>query len=199
MKGGDKPVAQTLGVAMPQQRLLDLRQRVSRLPDQAGVLQRIATVGQARSGTVVHDHRQPSQNPRVARIGKYVNSLDTRMRGLYEHAATARSWDDDDLADFAAELAGMAEAHEIIIVYLDEQDGGGQGGTTSADCRRLYDACVNTECGPGGDGGLVCVCCTPCSLEYIGCMRRVITGLMRGAGGTTHNDPGNPDPVRRTP
>jgi hypothetical protein len=98
-----------------------------------------------------------------------------RVAALLDRAANLADDDDEELTRLAQELSWAKMTVEIIVA---RDNTGGTGVTCATGCAGEYDQCV----GENGceTGGWVCICCVPCSIQYMGCMRRCILG---GSGG----------------
>jgi hypothetical protein len=92
---------------------------------------------------------------------------------LLLQAADAHNWNPRQIAEFAHHMSWAMLAAEALTSTIARDNS--PGGTTPATaCREQYDQCMlQNNC----TRSLICICCIPCSLEYIGCMRHVFGGL----------------------
>lgn len=60
--------------------------------------------------------------------------------------------------------------HKNVVVMF--QDNGGGGGTTSISCKDKYDNCMEAH---NCTHSTLCICCIPCSIEYMGCIKDILT------------------------
>ena len=167
-------------------RRTDLENRAQGMFNQA-LLARIERAGQRLKQTLQPDDQPKRQGgPNLQGRDRARRSLQMRTASLARHATTARSWDPQDLALFAAELSGLVEATELIgetaarfssaEIVVDRDDAADRGDApTAEECRQGYDNCINSECAPEDADSFVCVCCIPCSLQYIGCIADMLT------------------------
>lgn len=95
---------------------------------------------------------------------KYFNSV----KILTTEAKNASSWNLQHLTRFVGEINWVKHIMDIQAAYLDNGGGGGQ--TCVTQCANEYNQCVTeNQC---DTGGWVCLCCVPCSLQYMGCIGR---------------------------
>jgi hypothetical protein len=81
---------------------------------------------------------------------------------------------DEELISFAREVAWAKLSSNIasnLIIAMDNNgDGGGSGKTCVSQCADEYNKCVDeNDC---DTSGWICLCCTPCSLQYMACVAR---------------------------
>lgn len=102
----------------------------------------------------------------------------SKVNELVEFGAKLTEWDDEAMARYASEVAWAKFATDVVVSMARDNSGtGGSGGTCVTRCADEYDQCVReNKC---NTGGWICVCCMPCSLQYMGCVARC---TMRGSG-----------------
>ena len=91
-----------------------------------------------------------------------------RMRDLLERCQRVDDLKEPvALATLAVELGWATRVTDMYAAYLRR----GPGGRTCAGrCQSEYGQCTNEyNC---DDSGWICICCTPCSLQYMGCVAR---------------------------
>lgn len=89
-----------------------------------------------------------------------------RIRVLLESASQNSKWTQQNLDDFTNEI-------EWATMFLqranDSPDGPGGGTTCATNCRTDYNKCMKeNDC----TSSFFCLCCVPCSLQYMGCIGR---------------------------
>ena len=113
-----------------------------------------------------------------------IKKLKPQDRRIIEHISEllkttkeAKSWDNAQLTSFARELGWISTiAYIQNNLGLGNSDGGGK--TCAGRCQDKYNNCMK-ERGCTKDGW-ICLCCTPCSLLYMGCITRC--ALSKGPG-----------------
>jgi hypothetical protein len=141
-------------------------------------LKRITSAAQAAQSSM------PTEKE-LAGADEATKGLYNRMTGFLQSVLSTSEWTDERLISAAKEAGWMqtsvqlaASAHTSrtrgFIKPANSKGGGGGGGPTSpADCSNGYSTCLKeNDC----DGGFVCICCLPCSLQYWGCMKKVVFG-----------------------
>lgn len=98
-----------------------------------------------------------------------------QVHELLQDATQATSWNAPQLASFATEVAWVRLVSDLGVAYMKR--GGGAGldePTCVTKCANEYTKCI----GENGcdDSGWVCLCCTPCSLQYSGCVASCTLG-----------------------
>lgn len=94
----------------------------------------------------------------------------TQVHELVEFGAKLSEWDDAAMARYAGEVAWAKFATDLVAAMARDNSGGGGGSgpTCVTRCADEYDQCVReNRC---DTSGWVCVCCMPCSLQYMGCV-----------------------------
>jgi hypothetical protein len=90
-----------------------------------------------------------------------------RFSKLFEKGSATRRWSDDELLSYSQEVGWGVRVAQLFEQYL-MNNGDTDPASCVAGCRKKYDACINDY---GCDeSGWICVCCIPCSLEYMGCV-----------------------------
>jgi hypothetical protein len=90
-----------------------------------------------------------------------------RLITLFGRGAGIDELTDDHLLSLAQEVAWGVRVAKAAESYL-MKDGGGDSESCADRCRKKYDTCIN---GYGCDESQwICICCTPCALEYMGCV-----------------------------
>ena len=102
-------------------------------------------------------------------LDKPTKALFERISALLEDVLSTTEWTDANLRALAKETGWV---HTSIGLALRPADRPGGGSPTSTDCENVYSSCMKTH---GCTYSLLCLCCIPCSIEYAGCMRRIIT------------------------
>lgn len=95
-----------------------------------------------------------------------------RLTVLMDEGMKLSEADEGNLARFAQEVAWAKLVADIAVAAIARRNdgGGGTGPTCVTKCANEYDQCVSEN---GCDtSGWICVCCTPCSLQYMGCVAR---------------------------
>jgi hypothetical protein len=92
----------------------------------------------------------------------------------------ASSFTDAQLASYVREVAWGKLAADMAAIAMRQKGGGGTGPTCATRCETEYDQCMDEH---SCTSSFLCICCIPCSLQYIGCMRKCIIGIKGGAGG----------------
>jgi hypothetical protein len=99
-----------------------------------------------------------------------------QVGALTERGLKATEWGEEELIQFAQELAWAQLTTSIastIIAKDNDGGGGGSGKTCVTKCADEYNQCTAEN---GCDtGGWICICCSPCSLQYMGCVARCVT------------------------
>jgi hypothetical protein len=132
------------------------------------VVNRIQTAGRRALAALPEDTD-------VSHLGKLPARYVANVEDVLTRAARASAWDDDQLARFVEELAGLKLTTDAMVSSLINNGGGGSTGATCATlCRREYDQCINDE-GCDEDAWF-CLCCAPCVAQYVGCMTRCVKG-----------------------
>ena len=90
----------------------------------------------------------------------------------------AKTWSDSQLSRFVHELGWAKVAADVVAaaVARDNDD----GSTPANRCQTEYDNCMKTS---GCTHSFFCLCCVPCSLQYLGCMRKIVFGGGLVSGG----------------
>ncbi|MGJ7459026.1 hypothetical protein ACR80S_03345 [Halomonas sp. MA07-2] len=108
------------------------------------------------------------------------------IEGVSSLIETGLKWSDSDdaaIARFAQDLAWAKLSTDIAVSAMARKagdGGGGTGPTCVTQCAQEYDKCVSEN---GCDtSGWICLCCSPCSLQYMGCVARCVT-VGGGIGG----------------
>ncbi len=98
----------------------------------------------------------------------------TQVSALVESGLKAMDWGETELARFANDLAWAKLVLSVSGTIIDLDNGGGGGGPTCVtQCASQYEQCVKeNDC---DTGGWLCLCCIPCSLQYMGCGWKCIT------------------------
>ena len=118
------------------------------------------------------DRAHPSIRPMLGRICE-----------LAEASSRIHEIDDDQaLIALVSEIAWARQSMELVAALVASRPGGGGGGsgggsvTCVTECQREYDQCINeNSC---DTSGWICFCCTPCSLQYMGCIAGCVTGVL---------------------
>jgi hypothetical protein len=98
-----------------------------------------------------------------------------RSSALVTEGLEAPSWSDLELATHAGELGWWRLAASVVAVAMQRNNGGGV--TPATNCENQYEQCLlEHNC---TDHSWVCICCMPCSYQYVRCM----AGMVVGAGG----------------
>ena len=98
-----------------------------------------------------------------------------RVSSLLEFGSKLTEWDDEALARYLNEVAWAKFATDVVMSVMarDNSGGGGSGPTCVTRCATEYDQCVSeNSC---DTSGWICVCCMPCSLQYMGCVAKCST------------------------
>lgn len=99
-----------------------------------------------------------------------------RVTNIIEIGSRSSDWNDSQIIRYAQEVSWGKLSSDIAVSFLarDNPGGGGGGGQTCVSrCAGEYDQCVSEN---GCDtSGWVCVCCVPCSLQYMGCVAKCVT------------------------
>jgi hypothetical protein len=99
-----------------------------------------------------------------------------RIDELLAEAVNAERWNDTQLAFFARDLGWAKLTADIGAIALRQGGGGGGGGTCVTRCAAEYNQCMLEN---GCTSSFICLCCIPCSLQYMGC----VAGCTMNAGG----------------
>lgn len=105
----------------------------------------------------------------------------SKVTDLIEYGTKLSEWDDEALARYIGEVAWAKFASDVVMSFMarDNSGGGGSGPTCVTKCANEYDQCISEN---GCDtSGWICVCCMPCSLQYMGCVARC--AMVRGGFG----------------
>ena len=106
-----------------------------------------------------------------------------RISGLMEQGAKLTEWDDEALARYLNDVAWAKFATDVVSSVMAKDNpgsGGGSGPTCVTKCANEYDQCISeNSC---DTSGWICVCCMPCSLQYMGCVAKC-TVVRGGFGG----------------
>ena len=104
-----------------------------------------------------------------------------RVSHLLRQATDASSWDESRVGAFMGEIRWAKLVTDMQVAFMmRDNDGGGGGGTCVTQCATEYDQCVTEN---GCDtSGWVCLCCAPCSLQYMGCVAKCTTGGLFSRG-----------------
>jgi hypothetical protein len=98
-----------------------------------------------------------------------------RTSVLVTDCLEAPSWDDTQIARFSGEMSWWRLSASVATVAMQRDNGGGI--TPATNCEDQYEQCLGEHnC---LSHGWFCVCCVPCSLQYMRCM----SGMIVGAGG----------------
>lgn len=96
-----------------------------------------------------------------------------RISGLLETGAKLTEWDEEALARYLNEVAWAKFATDLVSSVMARDNsgtGGGSGPTCVTKCANEYDQCISeNSC---DTSGWICVCCVPCSLQYMGCVAK---------------------------
>jgi hypothetical protein len=128
-------------------------------------LNRVSTV--AQKGL-----QHPSTNTALQKLKPETRQLVTQMDALIAEGTTSSEWSDEKITQFAREVAWAkaAATHAATMVFLQNEGG---GPTPATACANEYDQCMKeNHCEPS----FFCLCCVPCSLQYMGCLRKIILG-----------------------
>ncbi len=104
-----------------------------------------------------------------------------RVTHLIQSGLSASKWDDAEIVRFTGEMAWAQLSTDIIstVIQRDNADSGGDSGDTCVTrCRKEYEKCVGpteNDCDTGGWG---CLCCVPCSLQYMGCVAGCVASIV---------------------
>jgi hypothetical protein len=94
---------------------------------------------------------------------------------LLLQAADAETWNERQITEFALQLSWAKLGADLFSSTIARDNGPGL--TASTRCEEEYDQCmVEHNC----TTSTFCICCTPCSLQYIACM----AGMFRATGGS---------------
>jgi len=112
---------------------------------------------------------------------KHLNTVGRRyldqVSELLQRAASAKSWSNDELIAFAHEVAWAKLLTDADVIYRRASGSGTSDVTCVTACAQEYAQCLNEN---GCDANAwVCLCCVPCSLQYMGC---VASCSLPGAG-----------------
>jgi hypothetical protein len=107
-----------------------------------------------------------------------------RVLVVITDALQTTRWSDAQLVEFAQALSwGTLSASLAAVAVGLKSEGGGNGGngkTCVTQCRDEYDNCMKeNQC---KKGGWICLCCAPCSLQYVGCVAKCVVKV-GGFGG----------------
>jgi hypothetical protein len=107
-----------------------------------------------------------------------------RVNILATEALNASEWSEARLAIFIREVGWARLTARFGSILLRNNGGGGSGSgpTCPTQCETEYDKCMaEHRC----TDSFICLCCTPCSLLYLGCMAGCIRrgGSIFGGGG----------------
>lgn len=106
-----------------------------------------------------------------------------RISAVIETGLKLTDWNDAELARFAQEVSWAKLGSDIaatVMARMSSDGGGGSGPTCVTKCAQEYDQCVQeNNC---DTSGWVCICCVPCSLQYMGCIAKCTVGV-GGLGG----------------
>jgi hypothetical protein len=135
--------------------LIAKRESVAQQAIQKGMLGRIA----ATANNALRNFPNPSQFKNVNSERR--NYLE-QIRKLLNTGKSASKWNAAQLASFADQVDKI----KAKAVQLNN-DGGGGGKTCVTRCRDEYNKCMDeNDC----EYSFICICCSPCSLQYLGCM-----------------------------
>ncbi|WP_263358393.1 hypothetical protein [Acidicapsa ligni] len=118
----------------------------------------------------------------VEKLDKFSRRYIEGVSALIERGLKASDWEDEEIAHFAQEISWATLAAQLgnISVYLDNGNGDSGGGTCVSRCADEYQQCYDeNSC---EDHWYGCLCCVPCSLQYMGCIARCV-GFSGGFGG----------------
>jgi hypothetical protein len=111
--------------------------------------------------------------------------LDTRttLKYISDHKSLPSQ---SEAKRFVEKLNGIQEGfRQNVKVMAQDQDPGSGGPSTSADCAAIYNKCMtDNNC----TYSLVCLCCIPCSLEYLACMKDILM-IITGKEKNVNNNP----------
>lgn len=106
-----------------------------------------------------------------------------KVTSLIEYGTKLNEWDEEALARYIGEVAWAKFASDVVMSFMARDNsgsGGGSGPTCVTKCANEYDQCISeNRC---DTSGWVCVCCMPCSLQYMGCVAKC-TVVRGGFGG----------------
>ena len=98
-----------------------------------------------------------------------------RISSLIEAGLKLSDSDDAAIARFAHEVSWAKLGTDIAATVMARMSGGGGGSgpTCVTSCADEYNQCVQeNNC---DTGGWICICCVPCSLQYMGCVAKCVT------------------------
>lgn len=104
------------------------------------------------------------------------------FRRLIETALQTSDWSVDKLADFAGEVACARLVADVIVLHMQNNDNSpGTGKTCAGQCLDEYNKCMKEHnC---KDDSWICICCSPCSLQYMGCISACVLSFSSAGGG----------------
>lgn len=149
-----------------------IQQEIQRLGERE-LLRRIQQA--ARKGLV--DFLDDSEIGRLSPPGRLIVE---RMRYVVEEGSRATSWDTSQLARMANDLAWAHHITRLMVVYLDNNSGSGEGKTCVTKCSDEYNKCMEEN---SCEYSWFCLCCMPCSLQYMGCVAKCTVGFGGGIFG----------------
>ena len=133
---------------------------------QKGILGRIAS----SANNSLRKFPSPSQ---LRNVNTERRNYLEQVRKLLEEGKSASKWNADQLGSFADRVASLKDK----AVHLDNSGGGG-GKTCVTSCKDEYNKCLEeNDC----EYSFICICCVPCSLQYMGCIAGCI-GVGGGGG-----------------
>jgi hypothetical protein len=99
-----------------------------------------------------------------------------QMEKLITDGLSAPEWSDARLSRYVTEVGWGRLVAATATIAMQGHGGGGGGSSCVTECAQEYDRCMaENSC----TSSFFCLCCMPCSLQYMGCVARCV----RGSGG----------------
>jgi hypothetical protein len=92
-----------------------------------------------------------------------------QMERLITDGLNAPEWSDARLAHYVTEVGWGRLVAATVAIAMQGKGGGGGGDSCVTECAHEYDRCMaENSC----TSSFFCLCCMPCSLQYMGCVAR---------------------------
>ena len=163
-------------VNAPTRQVTDVFQKIQAQVEKVGqreLLRQIQQSARAAVGNLPDDVEIGKLNV----IGRMVM---TQFCNLIESGCNAAAWNTSQLASYVSEVAWAKRMADVNVVYM-RNNGTGQEKTCAGNCLSESDKCIKEHvC---DDSGWICICCIPCSLQYMGCVAKCTVSSSGGVFG----------------
>lgn len=129
---------------------------------QASLLRKIRTAAKKAYASL------PDQED-IAKLKPLSRRFIDRLGETIEAGMKAGDWNQDAIAHYASEVAWGGLLCDVAVSHLArDNSGGGAGPTCVTKCADEYHQCISENGCDTSDWA--CLCCVPCSLQYMGCV-----------------------------